>query len=191
MEMVSIIVMEPGSEWPGHVAWSENIVELGEHEEPLLPRIRSRLDALRLEGARVRVAVLACNEAADAASAARREELAHELLAGVAALGFGRLVLNAAAHASAQLRIELLSLAGSLSHSCAGAAVVSVKFGEPDAGRSLQRGRRASRPALDRSAGGAAGGEDETLSRAQEGAQIDGLEHERGAVARRGRANGR
>jgi len=104
--MVSLIVMEPGSEWPGHVGESENVVELGEQEESLLQRIRNRLESLRLKGARVRVAVLACNEAADAASMVRRAELAHELLAGVAAVGFGRLVLNAAAHASAQLRLE-------------------------------------------------------------------------------------
>ena len=135
--VVSLIVMEPGSEWPGHVGETENVVELGEHEEPLLQRVRSRLDSLRVKGARVRVAVLACNEAADAASAARREELALELLAGVAAVGFGRLVLNAAAHASAQLRLELLSLAGSLSHACAGGAIVSVKFNEPDGRRWL------------------------------------------------------
>ena len=141
MDMVSLIVMEPGSEWPGHVGGSENVVELGQHEEPVLERIRSRLDSLRLNGARVRVAVLACNEAADAASAARREEVALELLAGVAAAGFGRLVLNAAALTSAPLRLELLSLAGSLSHACAGGAVVSVKFNERDGRRSSRHGR--------------------------------------------------
>jgi hypothetical protein len=143
--MVSLIVMEPGSEWPGHVGELENVVELGEHEELLLQRVRNRLDSLRLKGARVRVAVLACNEAADSASLAKRAELAHELLAGVAAVGFGRLVLNAAAHASAQLRLELLSLAGALSHACGGGTLVSVKFNEPDVRRSCQQARPGSR----------------------------------------------
>jgi hypothetical protein len=145
MDMVSLIVMEPGSEWPGHVGESENVVELGEGEESLLPRIRHRLDTLRLKGARVRVAVLACNEATDAASLARRADLAHELLVNVAAVGFGRLVLSTAAHAPARLRLELLSLAGSLSHTRPGEAVVSVKFNEPGERKSMRHARTASR----------------------------------------------
>jgi hypothetical protein len=144
MAMVSLIVMEPGSAWPGHVGESESILEVSDRGEMGLRTIRDRLASLRHEGARVRVAVLACNEAADAASLARRAELANELLAGVAAFGFGRLVLSVAAHASAELRLALLSLAGSLSHARAGEAVVSVRFDEAGK-RGLSRAHAARR----------------------------------------------
>jgi hypothetical protein len=131
MGLVSLIVMEPGSAWPGHVGGSENVVALGEHDEALLERIRLRLDALRRHGEHVRVAVLACNEATDIVSVARRSELAHELLTAVAAGGFGRLVLSAAERAPAELRRELLSLAGTLSQAGRGRApTVSVRFCE-------------------------------------------------------------
>jgi hypothetical protein len=129
MSLVSLIVMEPGSAWPGHVGDSENVVAVGEREEGLVPRIRRMLDAIRKRGEQVRVAVLACNEATDAASAARRAELARELLAAVAAVGFGRLVLSAADRASMDIRRELLTLAGALSQTPVGvAATISVRF---------------------------------------------------------------
>jgi hypothetical protein len=138
MGVVSLIVMEPGSAWPGHVGNSENVVALGEQGEGLLPRIRQKLDSLRRRGEKVRVAVLACSEATDVASVARRAELAHELLAVVAAVGFGRLILSAADRASMPLRHELLSLASALSHLRRGTAtLVSVRFrdaSEGDAG---------------------------------------------------------
>jgi hypothetical protein len=128
---VSLIVMEPGSAWPGHVGDSENVVTVAEHEEGLLERIRERLDTLRRGGEHVRVAVLACNEATDLASVTRRAELAHELLAAVAGVGFGRLVLTAAERASMQLRRDLLSLADTLAQIRRGAATtVSVRFSE-------------------------------------------------------------
>jgi hypothetical protein len=142
MGVVSLIVMEPGSAWPGHVGDSENVVAVGEKEEGLLHRIRQKLDALRLRGERVRVAVLACNEATDAASAQRRAELARELLSVVAAAGFGRLVLSAAERAPTPLRHELLALAGVLSHTRRGAAtVVSVRFCDAIEGRTELRRR--------------------------------------------------
>jgi hypothetical protein len=129
MGLVSLIVMEPGSAWPGHVGDSENVIAVGEREEGLLPRVREKLDALRRRGGRVRVAVLACNEATDVASLARRAELAHELLAAVSAVGFGRLLLTAGERASMQLRRDLLSLADTLTDARGGdAATVSVRF---------------------------------------------------------------
>ena len=51
------------------------------------------IDALRARRARVLVAVLACNDATDAASNGRRAQIAHELLSAVAPVTFGRLVL--------------------------------------------------------------------------------------------------
>jgi len=135
--------MEPGSAWPGHVGDSENVVTVIEREEGLLKRIRERLDSLRRRGEHVRIAVLACNEATDVASVARRAELAHELLAAVAAAGFGRLVLTAAERASMQLRRNLLSLADALTHAHCGTAVtVSVRLPEATLSASYGSGRR-------------------------------------------------
>ncbi len=134
MGVVSLIVMEPGSAWPGHIGDSENVVTVSEPEEGILLRIHQRLALLRRRGEHVRVAVLACNEATDVASVARRTALAHELLGAVAAVTFGRLVLTAAERASMQLRCELLSLAGALSHACRGGttATVLVRFKRGD-----------------------------------------------------------
>jgi hypothetical protein len=143
VRLVSLIVMEPGSAWPGHVGDSENVVTVIEREEGLLQRIRERLDSLRRRGEHVRIAVLACSGATDVASVARRAELAHELLLAVAVAGFGRLVLIAAERASMQLRRNLLSLADSLTHAHGGTAVnVSVRLPEATLSASHCSGRR-------------------------------------------------
>jgi hypothetical protein len=85
---------------------------------------------LRRQGHYLRVAVLACNDATDLASAAHRAEVARELLTAVSTVGFGRLLLSATDHASMQVRGELLSLAGALTQSLRGSsATVSVRFG--------------------------------------------------------------
>jgi hypothetical protein len=132
MAVVTLIVMEPGSEWPGHVGESEDVVAVGsDGEQSLLERTRSELDSIRLRGQRVRVALLACNEATDTASVTSRAEVAHELLTTVAAAGFGRLVLTASDRTSMRQRCELLSLAGELSLRIQGmTTTVSVRFGE-------------------------------------------------------------
>src|ERR1700723_2079956 len=96
MEAVSLIVMEPGSDWPGHVQNSENVVTVGHHQDGLLQRTRQRVDSIQRRGQTVRVAVLACNVAADVASVTSRKALAYELLNVVAAAHFGRLVLSVA-----------------------------------------------------------------------------------------------
>lgn len=140
MGVVSLIVMEPGSEWPGHVRDSENVVTTGHRDEGLLQRTRRTLEALRQRGQNVRVAVLACSRATDIASVIGRARLAQELLAAVAAAGFGRLVLSSAEGASVPLRRELLSLAGALSQSVVGVSV-RVKFNDAPSGR-LARSER-------------------------------------------------
>jgi hypothetical protein len=129
MGVVSLIVMEPGSQWPGHVRDSENIVAVGHDPDGLVDRTRQTLASLRTRGQQVRVAVLACNEATDVASVATRAQLAQELLTAVAGTRFGRLVLTSVERASVQLRRELLSLVGALSHSLRGASV-RVTFNE-------------------------------------------------------------
>jgi hypothetical protein len=133
MPVVTLIVMEPGSEWPGHVGESENVVAVGHDEEGLVERTRAELASILRRGQQVRVAVLACGQAADAASVRRRAEVADELISSVAAAGFGRLVLTAPDCASRGQRCELLALAGELSHKVRGAtAAVSVRFGNGD-----------------------------------------------------------
>jgi hypothetical protein len=129
MGVVSLIVMEPGSRWPGHVRDSENIVAASHLGEGLLQRTQRTLAGLLRRGQHVRVAVLACSEATDAASLASRARLARELLAAVTATGFGRLVLSSAEHASVPLRRELLSLAGALSQTVLGTSV-RVRFSD-------------------------------------------------------------
>jgi hypothetical protein len=132
MAMVTLIVMEPGSEWPGHVGEAEDVVAVGnDGQESLLERTRSELDSIRLRGQHVRVALLACNEATDPTSVTSRAEVAHDLLTAVAAARFGRLALTASDRTSMRQRCELLSLAGELSLRIQGmTATVSVRFGE-------------------------------------------------------------
>ncbi len=133
MGVVSLIVMEPGSAWPGHVNGdTENVVAVGPAtDEGLLDRTRHVVDSARGRQDRVRVAVLACNDETDVTSSGRRAELAHELLNAVASAPRGRLLL-CAQRASMRLRHELMSLAGSLTRSKQG-TTISLRFGDaPD-----------------------------------------------------------
>ena len=141
MAVVSLIVMEKGSEWPGHVGDSESLVAMNVGEDASLERTRQRLELLRHQGTQVRVALLACAEGADDASARRRAELAHELLAAVTVATCGRLALCAPDRASLRLRQELMSLAGELSDHLPGTmTTVSVRFGhEPCTGKPQTR----------------------------------------------------
>jgi len=130
MSAVTLIVMEPGSEWPGHIGGSEDLVVLGSQTDGLHDKTRQRVELLRQRGERVRVGVLACSDALDATSVTRRSDVARELLGALPADGFGRLVLSTAQHAAAPLRCELLALAGTLSHEVRSTTVtVSVRFG--------------------------------------------------------------
>jgi hypothetical protein len=125
----TIVVIEPGSNWPSQVGSSENLVVRWD-KQGLLRSTRRRLDLLRRQGRSVRVAVLACNDATDVGSVARRAEVAHELLGAVASMASGLLVLSSTGHVSPDVRRQLLSLAGALSCRLEGAlATVSVRFG--------------------------------------------------------------
>jgi hypothetical protein len=129
MAFVSLVVMESGSEWPGHVGNFENLVAVGVEQDQLLERTRARLGQLRREGHHVRVAVLACNAATDARSNDRRAKVASELLDAVATDAFGRIVLTCAETAPARLRQELFSLGGALIDRGT-SALVSMRFPE-------------------------------------------------------------
>jgi hypothetical protein len=132
MTCVSLVVMEPGSEWPGHVGESETLVAL-RSEQDMLRCTRERVASLHRAHEEVRVAVLACNGATDEATLHRRASLAQELLACVSRAWRGRLVLTApGGRASGVFRHHLLSLAGMLSEDLRGtSATVTLKFTEP------------------------------------------------------------
>ncbi len=126
---VSLVVMEPGSEWPGHVGESASLVAFSQDGEKLLRRTQEKLHALHCGNQSVRVAVLACNEDTDGEARGCRAQIARILLAAVRGTGFGRLVLSASGRASLRLRHELISLAGALSQELPGTtASVSLRF---------------------------------------------------------------
>jgi hypothetical protein len=130
MSIVSLIVMEPGSHWPGHVGDTENVVAAACGEQGLLQRAEHMVEVLRGRHQAIRVAVLACNDATDVASAGRRAEIARVLLRAVAPVTFGRLVVCAPDRAPVQLRHQLLSLADALIHELEGtSATVALRFG--------------------------------------------------------------
>jgi hypothetical protein len=130
MTMVSLVVMEPGSQWPDHVRDSEDVVAFGSDQDGLPRRTRQALDSIERRGHQVRIAVFACNGAADRASVAARAEVIDDLLTAVSRVAFGRLVLTSAGGASMHLRRELLSLVGASTQKLRGTTTtVSVRFG--------------------------------------------------------------
>ena len=145
LQVVSLIVMEPGSAWPGHVRDSENVVTVGHYDdEGLLPRTRYRIDLIQRRGQRVQTAVLACNASVDVSSTACRAGVALALLDAVAVARSGRLVLTAAVRASLGLRCELQSLAGAL-RLARGDTSVSVRFVRTTDGLAISARRRSGR----------------------------------------------
>ena len=129
MAMVSLVVMEQGSRWPGDTWNPGSVVAIGPDQDGLVRRTRQKLDSLRRHGQHVGIAVLACSSASDVASTVRRAELVSELLGAVASVAFGRLVLTAAEDVPMQLRREIMSLAEASTQKLRGRSnTVSVKF---------------------------------------------------------------
>ncbi len=138
----AMIVMEPGSEWPGHVGDSTNLVFLGHETHDLLGRTQEKLDVLHRSKQAVPVAVLACNAATGAEAAGRRAQLARTLLGPVTSTTCRRLVLTASACAPLQLLQELLTLAEALAEDLRGTtATVSVRFAQRPQKRAYVPGR--------------------------------------------------
>ena len=128
MTTATMIVMEPGSDWPGHVGDSTHVVAFSHDSEDLLRRTEGRLGALRRGNHGVHVAVLACNAATGSASAGR-PPLARTLLGAVSGTSHGRLVLCASGRSSHELRLELFALTGALTEEIRGTTtMVSLKF---------------------------------------------------------------
>jgi hypothetical protein len=137
----AMIVMEPGSEWPGPIGDATNLVAFGHGCDDLLRRTQDKLGVLQRSKQVVRVAVLACNAATGHAAAIGRARLARALLGAVASTTSGRLVLSASGRTSQQLLQELLALAGALAEELRGtSATVSLRFTE--APSSLERRTR-------------------------------------------------
>jgi hypothetical protein len=132
MTNVAVVVMEPGSEWPGQVGDGANMVAIKQTSDDREHRTRERLDAIQRGKHCVRVAVLACNSATDAPALAHRAEVAGELLGAVKSAALGRLVLTASPHASPRLRASLFSLVGHLGQQLrSSSATVSLRFADP------------------------------------------------------------
>ncbi len=133
MTGVALVVMEPGSEWPGHIGVSETLVALKPGQDTVRCT-RERVAALHRQRQEVQVAVLACNDATDSVTADRRIAVGRELLAAIKRAFHGRLVLTASAgRASLRLRQHLLSLAETLTDELRGtSATVTLRFTEAE-----------------------------------------------------------
>jgi hypothetical protein len=135
MSTTAMIVMEPGSEWPGQVGDFTNLVAFTHGCEELLRRTQEKLGLLQRHKQSVRVAVLACNVATDDVHSGLRAQLARSLLGAVARTTCGRLILSAGAAAPRELLKELLALTESLAQEVRGtSATVSLRVGEAPVG---------------------------------------------------------
>lgn len=129
MTTTAMIVMEPGSVWPGHVGDVTSLVAFCEEGDELLRRTEAALHTLERGKRAVRVAVLACNAAADGQAASLRLSLARRLLGAVSGTTCGRLVVSASVTASRDLREALLVLVGALTEELRGTTTtVSLRF---------------------------------------------------------------
>jgi hypothetical protein len=126
---VSLVVVEPGSEWPTPVGDTPSLIAFSADTDRLFQRTQEMLDALRRSRRHVRVAVLACNGDMEGDEDGFRTLIARALLDAVSSQAFGHLVLNADGRASLRLRQELFRLTGALSERLGGTtATVSLRF---------------------------------------------------------------
>jgi hypothetical protein len=131
MTSTAMIVMEPGSEWPGQVMECTNVVAFSQGCEDLLRLTQSKLDALARGGQTVRVAVLACGSSIDDGGRAHRAQLARALIGAVARATHGRLILSAGHQGSQELVRGLLTLVEDLTGEVRGTtATISLRLAE-------------------------------------------------------------
>jgi len=146
MTTTAMIVMEPGSDWPGQIGNVTNLVALRHGCGDVLSKTQEKLSALYKGKQTVRVAVLACNAARGEAVAGQRAQLARMLLGAIACATSGRLILSASRSTSHGLVRELLALAEALAEELRGTtATVSLRLGEAS-GRAVDRSRRSAAP---------------------------------------------
>jgi hypothetical protein len=131
MTTTAMIVMEPGSDWPGQIGDVTNLVAFSQGCDDVLRRTQEKLAWLQRSKQVVRVAVLACNTATGDAAAGHRAQLARMLLGAVSCATRGRLILSASGSTSPGLRQELLALAATLAKELRGStATVSLRLSE-------------------------------------------------------------
>ena len=129
--VTAMVVMESGSDWPGHISDSTHVVAFGHGAEDLLQRTQNKIHAIARREAGIRVAILACGAATSGTTLDHRAELARALLGAVRRTARGRLILCANSRASHELRQQLFTLAGSLRDELRGStATVSLRFSE-------------------------------------------------------------
>jgi hypothetical protein len=129
MTSTTIVVMEPGSDWPGHIGSSTHIVAFSQGAEDLCRRTCETLDAIDRDRTNVRMAVLACNESTGGTIACDRALIARALLAAVRRTSHGRLVLSTNGRAPQRLLHDLLALADALTSEARGTtATVFLRF---------------------------------------------------------------
>ena len=139
MTTAAMVVMEPGSDWPGQIGDSTSVVAFSRKGEDLVRRTKERLGALARSKQNVRVAVLACNSSAGGAALGRRAELARMLLGAVSGSTCGRLIVSASGGASPETRQELLALAGALTEQFQeSSATISLWFTEASPGHAVR-----------------------------------------------------
>ncbi len=123
---MTMVVMERGSEWPGHVGNPTHVVAFGRGQDDLCRRACDSLSVLQRNNTQVRVAVLACN---DSTGHFERLALARALLSAVRLSSRGRLVLCATASATEAHLRDLFALADTLTLEARGSgATVSLRF---------------------------------------------------------------
>lgn len=138
MSTTAMIVMEPGSEWPGQIGDFTNLVAFTHGCDELLHRTQEKLGLLQRHKQSVRVAVLACSAATDDVHTGLRAQLARSLLGAVAGTTCGRLIFSAGAMAPRELVQALLALAETLAREVRGtSATVSLRVGEGPLGSVL------------------------------------------------------
>src|SRR5580658_6234831 len=101
MTTTGLVVMEPGSEWPGQVGDSTRVVAFSADGEDLHRKTQAAIETIRRRKECMRVAVLAC--AAASVTAQRRVAIARTLLTAVSLATCGRLILTVSGHASREL----------------------------------------------------------------------------------------
>jgi hypothetical protein len=133
-----LVVMELGSEWPAWLSQcchgvSTRRVTVQEETETLArfcERVAERIDTILAEGAALDLAVLACNERADARATSARQNVVETMASALGCRGGGRVVLTASERSNGRVRRALCSFADDISQRWSNTRIVSsVSFG--------------------------------------------------------------
>jgi hypothetical protein len=130
MRTIALVVTEPGSEWPLHNPREE--LDIVAFRQPRGGPNEALLQGICEQSGRpgFTLAILACNSEIDEEARDRRSGLLRALLTRVVHAASGNIVVAGGADASAELRNQLLGLAGALFESTARSVSVSVRFGD-------------------------------------------------------------